>query len=379
MPNLKIDLIENQDAFDDLEADWRSLLERCPHSVFQTWEYVSLWLRHYHEGVQLYVVVLRDVLGVPHAIAPFIKTVGQGRIRKHLQHLTLVGGLSESLAEHVDFLIAPGWEEEFFPLLGKLLLQEDCFEADSLYLELQQAGAAGSSAFLRFVQRELSAFGRPEVRGRYLGYFCDFSAGWASFQEGIPTKFRAQLRRAKEQLAERGVEFCYAGTEASAGVSLEEAWAFLIASNLDKWTVGQNVYRSQRFLGFHRDLSALFAEKGWLAMPVMKVAGEIVSIRYDFFYRGIAYGFQGGWDSGMAKYKPGQLLFEWFMQDAAENWGCTEFDFMAGGWDYQKPWKSGARDFFSFEVLNPATLKGGIFSRLRSIKHKIREARAASC
>ena len=57
---MKVVTIRTHDEFMRIAAEWQSLQERCPDSTpFQTWEWNSLWVKHFHKRKQLRVLLFR--------------------------------------------------------------------------------------------------------------------------------------------------------------------------------------------------------------------------------------------------------------------------------------------------------------------------------
>lgn len=365
MANYTTDLLETESAFLDLEMDWKLVLESCPHSFFQTWEYTNLWVKHYGEGVKFRVIVVRDVYGIARGIAPFIITPGLKGLRKKMKHLTLLGGLCESLAEYVDFLITPGWEHICREAVIALLKQEELFGADSLYLELQLHG----SHFHHCAEQLMGEHNGLEGRGDYEGHAVKLPESWETYWAGLPAKFRANTRRYKEALVRQGLKFNKAYTPEEISAAMDA----LVALNADKWEGEQNIYHSKRFVAFHRELAATIAPKGWLELSTLSLEGKIVSVRYDFVYGGKVLGFQCGWDAQLKKYGPGQVHTAYALESAFCGSSWRELDFMAGGWDYQRPWKTITRHYSNWEAMNPYSLKARAIKTLRSLGQKVRQ------
>lgn len=71
---MKIVEVKTCSDFLRLEESWKDLLERCDHSVFSTWEWLSTWWKHFGHSKQLLILLAQEkdeIIG----IAPLMYSV----------------------------------------------------------------------------------------------------------------------------------------------------------------------------------------------------------------------------------------------------------------------------------------------------------------
>ena len=67
---MQIDIITDRAGFEALREPWARLQDRIPDtSVFMTWEWLHLWWKHYGDGQELRLLVVRDA-GIVVGIMP---------------------------------------------------------------------------------------------------------------------------------------------------------------------------------------------------------------------------------------------------------------------------------------------------------------------
>jgi|GEM_PF-1809843 len=126
---LMLDIIRDQDGFYALEPFWDTLVDQMAiRSPFVRWDWMRLWWEECGAGAQLALAVLRDVEGIPQAIAPLMLARENDRARRHLVTLAFLGGFGPAHGERLDFIVPAGHEDELTPQLCRVftLLRDEC-------------------------------------------------------------------------------------------------------------------------------------------------------------------------------------------------------------------------------------------------------------
>src|SRR6218665_2437098 len=108
---MTLDIVRDEAGFLALEPYWDKLLEQCNTCTpFLRWDWMRLWWAEFKTDFELVVVVVRDDVGVPLAIAPL--TIGREHegLRRHLRHLGFMSGFGFVQGERMDFLVPAGKE-----------------------------------------------------------------------------------------------------------------------------------------------------------------------------------------------------------------------------------------------------------------------------
>src|SRR5215210_8753673 len=91
-------LLEPIASFDGLSEEWTSLAE-ATGSVFSTWEWNSLWWKHFGRGRELMAIACRDGDGVLVAILPLY--------RARERPLRVIRFLGHGQGDHLGPICAP--------------------------------------------------------------------------------------------------------------------------------------------------------------------------------------------------------------------------------------------------------------------------------
>ena len=118
--------INNYSDLLDLKTEWTSLQEKSPHNVFSTWEWNSIWWKHFGNDKKLFVLVAREedkVVG----IAPLmysVKSVFGARQGK-------IEAIGTPQADYHNFIISTIKEKcfkSFLEYLNEVPEKWDCIE-----------------------------------------------------------------------------------------------------------------------------------------------------------------------------------------------------------------------------------------------------------
>ncbi|MEM2970472.1 MAG: cellulose biosynthesis protein, partial [Candidatus Bathyarchaeia archaeon] len=60
MEETKIVEIDNYDDFLALEEDWNNILDKCDHTIFSTWYWLSNWWKHFGNGKKLLLLLAQE-------------------------------------------------------------------------------------------------------------------------------------------------------------------------------------------------------------------------------------------------------------------------------------------------------------------------------
>ncbi|MEM7014327.1 MAG: GNAT family N-acetyltransferase, partial [Verrucomicrobiota bacterium] len=286
MPS-QIDIIREESAFFNLEAEWNELLQRTSaNSVFMTFEYLSAWWRAYGKNYQMYLVTARSDDGKLLGLAPMMIGRGHSFARKRFRHLTFIGGLGDALAEYQDFIIAPGHESELMPIFYDHIIEDLRGKWDLMFLGLVDENSPAMQQLLatapQFGGHTLQLTSRPSPH-------IPLPATWEELIRSKSKNFKKQFNNQWNRLHKRHeIEWLVAGKD----LSLDEAFKVLMELNHKRWGDKGEAFQSEEFNTFHRELCRLFQERGWLFFHLMKLDGQFAAARYDFVYNNKLWNYQ---------------------------------------------------------------------------------------
>ena len=224
---LGINILEGQQEFSSLEADWEDLYHHCPRATpFQSWAWLYSWWEHYGEGYELRLVTLRNDKGLLVGIIPLMleRRMGLGK-------LLFVG---TGLTDYGDMLAREGWEARVAEAGRRALGQMDGWHVADLQQLRPEAAAWGV----------FNDWPGPRTCVRQDGCPVIDLGPWDELLMSLNQKLRSTVRRTLRRAEADGVRRGLAG----AG-DAERAARKLVALHREAWR-GRDIapeHLSQRF------------------------------------------------------------------------------------------------------------------------------------
>ncbi|HEX9117921.1 MAG TPA: GNAT family N-acetyltransferase [Anaerolineae bacterium] len=313
-----------------LREPWEALLAACERTLlFETWEWITTWWRHFGGDAELWVLAAWDGEGRLAGVAPWM-LVRDGLGAFALRRLTFIGrGIVYPV--HLDLLVRPSEEEH----VTQALLD---------YLDAQ----AGQWDVLDLGDLHPDSALAPCLVGRYdrlkelkgtVARVSRLPATWEIYEKerlsSTRRKHLGQYRRKLEREHPGQVRF----SEISSPAELRRALDVFAELNRTRWHGRQNEssFDDDAFVAFHREIASIALEKGWLHFCVLEVGEEMAAAIYAFLYRDVFYAYQATFDQRWAHYGPGQLMLGYTVERAIAS-GAREWNMMRGEQDYKLSW-----------------------------------------
>jgi CelD/BcsL family acetyltransferase involved in cellulose biosynthesis/dTDP-4-amino-4,6-dideoxygalactose transaminase len=297
------------EGFGALRDEWNALAERSGN-VFATWEWASIWWRHFGEGHELRTVACRDADGALVALLPLYSSrVGPLRLLRFIGHgpgdqlgpICASGDRAAAARALRGVLDEGGWDvflgeemparERWSALLGGRVLRRE----GSPLLDIARAGS------------------------------------WEDFLGTLSAKTRKNMRYHERRLErEHGLRFRLADDPARLRDDLDT----LFRLHRLRWA-GDSVFTG-RAEPFHRDFAAAALARGWLRLWFLELDGEPVAASHNFRFAGAECDYQGGRDPDWERYSVGFVLLTMLLRKAFED-GLREYRMLRGGehWKYR--------------------------------------------
>jgi CelD/BcsL family acetyltransferase involved in cellulose biosynthesis len=364
---LDLRLVSTAEAFDALQPAWSALHQESGASVFQSYEWQRAWWRHLgepHPDRELHVIVL-EVSGRLVGIAPLQVELVPGLGPLRLRRIGFLGGV---LTDHLDVLIATGFEDRCFDRIAAHLAARPVpFDVISLG-DIPDASPTRPGL--------LQALRRHGFEGEaFVSEQCPRTQLLASWKETLASfdgNHRRQLSKRCRQLQERfkvELEICRREEHLA-----DDVEAF-IQMHQHRWTsIGRKgVYADPAVAAFQAEVSRLFFGRGWLYLSFLRVDGVRISALCGFKYRDeLAYYLNGTGEAGEAwKYSPGLVQHCLCMEDLIPQ-GVRVYDFLRGTERYK--YECGAADVPNWTL--QAFRGGARLARARNAVALLRESLA---
>jgi CelD/BcsL family acetyltransferase involved in cellulose biosynthesis len=316
---LQAEVIRHAEPFAALEPDWWELWRGVDAATpFQSPAWLIPWWERFGPG-DLFVATVRDA-GRLVGLAPFYIEDGTRRLLP----------LGISVSDHLDVLIAPGFET----LAGQALVTE-----------IGRAGNLWDEWSLEELAPDALAWGLPAPAGcedvsaaQSACPVLDFPTDAETIWGFIPAGQRRDRNLARNRAARRG-EVRIDPMDADAPGFLD----ILLRLHGARWqSRGEaGVLAHDRVQDFQRAALPRLAAAGLTRCFVLRIAGAAAAAYYGLAHRGRAYAYLTGFDPAFAFESPGVILLAHALEQAFGE-GARSFHFLRGPEPYKYAW--GASD-----------------------------------
>ena len=301
-------------SFQEAREEWDSILRDSPvASIFLSPQWQEVWWENFSAGREMTGFVVPASDGKASALASLSKTNGA---------IGFVG--APDTFDYNDFLIRPGFEEEFYCTLLDVIgdWEWDELNLDSLIEDSptlihlpEMARERGYAVELEY-EDVTSGVNLPQDWDQYLGL--------------LSKKDRHELRRKFRRLESQADWRWYCATEP------EEVMAnfddFLVLMRMSR--ADKEEYMTPEREAFFRSMARRMAELDRLRLFFLEIDGAkaAASLCFDFGSSRLLY--NSGYDPALSYYSVGLLLHAMCVRDAIEQ-GLDYFDFLRGPEPYK--------------------------------------------
>jgi CelD/BcsL family acetyltransferase involved in cellulose biosynthesis len=285
--------------------EWNSLASST-RNIFATWEWNSVWWKHFGRSKKLLLSACRSEDGRIVALLPlYLWRRYPFRIVRFLGHH---GG------DQLGPICLPHHRQAVAEALARALShQADVFVGERLACE------EGWSALLP--ARELGKEASPVLR---------FSvSSWEGFLQSRSRNFREQARRRERKLAEsHEVRYRLADDPEQLQSDLDTLFQLHSA----RWDGKPTGFSTRE--AFHRDFATYALERGWLRLWFLDVDGEPRAACYGFRFGDVESFYQSGRDPSWNQYSVGFIILLHSIREALAD-GMTEYRLLRGDEPYK--------------------------------------------
>lgn len=317
---LTVEIVSTPDALAAMQAEWDGLLSRSEAAgLFLTHEWVSLWWSVYGGGSELHVICVRRADDTLVAIAP---------LRRTNAVISFIGSGRDVTPEHLDVIVAPGWEEPALRLIVLRLLED----ADVKQLDLKSIDSVGT---LSLLLRELGA--APGVLEQRPGQSCPLltlPATVDEFDRSRSANYRKKVREYQRR-CERNLKATLRRSTSAASVVRD--MATLSRLHGLRWGSESRAFRTDEYVRFHNAFALIAFERGWLRLYALEAGDETLAMLYCYRYGERYYYYQAGRNPNFARERVGMVLMHLVICEAILE-GARVFDFLSGEEPYKYRW-----------------------------------------
>jgi CelD/BcsL family acetyltransferase involved in cellulose biosynthesis len=330
-PEITVSEVRDRSGFMRLATEWEALTDASKGDPFYRHEFIRIWLDNFAPHTKLRVLLARDGDGSLLAALPLIEERAQMLGMPVRQLVAAANDHScrfDLIANHIDgekvgrafwaHLAADrGWD---------LLRISDVPEGGNAW---HLYNAAMNGGYPVHAQESLNS-----------PYIC-LPTTSAEMQARLQSKFRANLRRRRRKLEEKGrvtVERITGGIELQG--KLEEGYD--LERSGWKGQGGTAIAQSTQTWGFYSELARTAAYGGYLSLYFMRLDGEPVAFQYGLTREDHYYLLKPSYSEAHAECSPGQLLMAEVLEDCIAR-GVKEFDFLGPDMIWKRDWTDQTR------------------------------------
>ena len=319
---------DQPDALNQLREPWQHLYEQCPDApIFLSWEWVSTWWGHFHDGFTPHVVTLRDAEQLV-AVAPLMMSDGASPTLSFMQR--------DETTDYADVLAPPGFRER---ATGALLeyLTALCGASGSARLEPIPEG----SPLLRAVDTEARHLVGEPIQPCPTVQLADT---WDGYLAGLTKKDRHELRRKLRRAESAGnLQYEVATSSDALDLPLQDFYRLHQSSSDPK----KAQFLEPHLQAFFTDAARTLAERGWLRLSTLRLDGAAIASLLSFDRGSTVSLYNSGLDPEFRWLSPGIIIIAYELQ-AAIAAGRSHYDFLRGDEPYK--YDFGARDCFVWRL-----------------------------
>jgi CelD/BcsL family acetyltransferase involved in cellulose biosynthesis len=332
--------VSDRTAFMALEPEWNALVAATSDEPFLRHEFIRTWLDNFAPEARLRLLTLRDGHGRLEALLPLVAQ----RASLHGVPVRQLHAAANTHSCRFD-LVAREPQAAAAAFLAHLRHDRSW---DVLLLTDVPEGGAGWH-----LHEGAARAGLPVGTWQSLDspYF-PLPASHEAFQATLQSKFKANCRRRRKKLEEKGkvtFERYEGGLELEA--RLEEGLA-LEASGW-KGARGTAIAQDRRTRGFYTELAREASYRGELALYFLRLDGRAVAFHYGLTHAGRYFLLKPGYDESLRECSPGQLLMEEVVRDCIGR-GLREFDFLGPDMVWKRDWTDRSRRHSWLYVFAPS-------------------------
>ncbi len=323
---------------------WNNLVKsmKLP-TVFLSWEWITTWLKHFGKLYKPIIIFIYDHSDLK-AIIPLSQR--SMKLRSKLLNAEVISfcGSIELYPDHLDMICAQDNADSYAKETMDFLLNT-YNKWDVMYLPY----LAGDGYFDKYFRRNKNR--RTIESEEIIAPFIKVENDLESILAGLARKKRYNLMREQNILFNHNISMTKISNCDELESGLEELFL------LHKARAGENRITSSFYkddiINFHRDLSRLFLELGWLGLYLLKEidTGKAISAAYGFVHEKRFNYYQTGLDPAWQRFSPGKVLIYKILEDICRT-DVAEFDFLGGNDNYKTYWTKDHRFMRTYSIFN---------------------------
>ncbi len=353
-PEVSVRIVSTEGQLAALEEKWNTLVAASPVTVYQTFEWNSLWWRHFggQSWQRLNILAFEldgELIGIIPLLAETVRIAGvsAGWRLRFLGSGSVEGGgpvAEYGPSDYLDAIVPERFEVQVLQAFVKYITA-----LPREYSQIYLSDIPEESVLIRHLSQRLQDHSIvasvspsdicPRIR---LPESSDL------YVQSRKPEVRRRLRQVRVSLEK---QFSVGGSLSPH--EMDEAIEELIRLHQDRWTSSgyPGVYSDPRFCRFQAAIASAYAKKKWLWLRSLKYNDGIVAVRLGFRFRGRFYDYMSGYDSTreVSRFRPGLALL-YVMMDEAIQEQAEWLDLLRGNEPYKFDFSTESRQNWEIDI-----------------------------
>ncbi len=338
IPAPSVQEVTDRAGFMALAPEWNTLVEATADELFYRHEFLRIWIDNFAPSARLRILTLRDSEGRLTAALP----LWAERTTMYGIPVRQLSGTANAHSCRFDLIAR---EPEAAAAMFLAWLRADRSWDVLRLTDVPERGAGW--ALLEEAQAGGLATGTWEsLQSPYV----PLPASRESFQASLQSKFKANCRRRRRKLEEKG----RVTLERVAGGLELERWleeGFALEQSGWKGQRGTAMAQAASTRGFYTELARDAAYAGRLSLYFLRLEGRPVAFQYGLTYGGRYLLLKPAYCEELKECSPGQLLMEEVLADCISG-GLREFDFLGPDMVWKRDWTDQVRRHTWISIFN---------------------------
>jgi CelD/BcsL family acetyltransferase involved in cellulose biosynthesis len=332
-------IVTSREDLDDLRTGWQALHSLNPlHSPFQSWSWVTAWLKHLAGTHELQIICGRNDRNELVFVLPLVIASRDNGPRSVC---TTVCGYGSDCSDYIGCLRTPELEDELAVVTA---------DAIDRYIDrgvrLVMPSLDGSRGFPNELRGTITNLGRASRLKRH--HSCPAIALPGSLDEylaGLSSNFRAQVRRHHRKVVKHPeVEFRPVDADDASSFA-REVVRLNRARMRDKGI--ESSFESEAFRNFFLDAVPGLANEGSAWMDTIVHGDKVLAAALTLLHADRMYFYSAGFDDSASALRPGTALHLEVLTRGIER-GYVSYDFLRGSEPYKYRW--GATETWTWKL-----------------------------
>lgn len=349
--NFSMKVIQDLEEFRNLKDTWNRLAEKYQsHLPWINWDWFALFLKYFLINNKLFIILVYKSNEIV-AIAPFVLVKKK---YKELLKAKIFHFIGNNHSPVNSFIFSDPNIDVQYAIVEKIFryFRDEYTDWDALELEM----IPEENHVFRMVTDNISAASLKHrlfpCKGDW--YLDGITYSFFEYFKNLPRIHRKDTNRNKRRLQEKGDLTFYIKRD---------------RENLDRYldlyaeVRGKSWKAAEKDSSFLRDITKLFAEKGWLRLAFLFFDGIPIACDKWIVWNKIGYAWDGLYDLKFSNYSPGKVLESEVIEYMIDQEKVFEIDLGEGDEIYKRRWTPKRRERMGITVFN-SNMKGEILALL---------------